>query len=528
VASHRVRARAARGDAGSVARLTGADEIEPYLSDAAYFPGGACDCVYLPVDEAQVAAVVRESTRLLVVGDQSSLTGGATPAGGTVLSTARMASVLSWNQGSVRAQAGLSLAALDVELRARDLYYPPVPTYDGATLAGTVSTNAAGAATFRYGTTREWVRALTVVLADGDVLDLRRGRARASAAGRFEIERSDGSTTVVEIPRYRMPAVPKRSAGYFAEPGMDLVDLFVGSEGTLGVITEVELGLVTPRPGWLVGLLPLAGDDAAVELVGELRALPDTAAAVAAVEYMDARCLQLLREDDALGRSGFELPNDAACVLLFQVEVPAAMSRSAAFDDLAAAVAGDGGAILAPLIALLSRYADVESVVVALPGEDARRRELFALREAVPMAVNRRIGERQRSVDTSITKCAADVIVPFDRLRDSLHEYRRIVDARRIDHAIWGHISDGNLHPNMIPASAAEARSAREALLELGEAAIALGGCPMSEHGVGRNATKQTLLERLYGSDGVDDMRRVKAALDPNGKLAPGVIFYSR
>ena len=103
--------------------------------------------------------------------------------------------------------------------------------------------------------------------------------------------------------------------------------------------------------------------------------------------------------------------------------------------------------------------------------------------------------------------------------------YEREWRKRGLDGAIWGHISDGNVHPNVIPRSFADVESGREAVLVFGREAIRLGGAPLAEHGVGRNATKQRLLVELYGADGVEQMRAVKRALDPTGKLAPGVLF---
>jgi len=167
----------------------------------------------------------------------------------------------------------------------------------------------------------------------------------------------------------------------------------------------------------------------------------------------------------------------------------------------------------------------IETAVHALPGDDKRRHALFALREAVPDAVNRRIKQTQRDVDASISKCAADVIVPFDRFEESLTEYRRLAAVRGLDVAIWGHISDGNVHPNLLPRSAAELEAARDVLMEMGTVATRLAGCPMSEHGVGRNPIKQALLRGLYGDEGVRQMKRVKRALDPNSKFSPGVLF---
>jgi D-lactate dehydrogenase (cytochrome) len=103
--------------------------------------------------------------------------------------------------------------------------------------------------------------------------------------------------------------------------------------------------------------------------------------------------------------------------------------------------------------------------------------------------------------------------------------YRRGFEERGLDHALWGHASDGNIHANVIPRSEEDVRSGEEAFLAFGVEVARLGGCPLSEHGVGRSACKQELLRRLYGDEGVEEMRRVKRALDPANKLAPGVLF---
>jgi len=120
---------------------------------------------------------------------------------------------------------------------------------------------------------------------------------------------------------------------------------------------------------------------------------------------------------------------------------------------------------------------------------------------------------------------AADTIVPFERLEELMQIYDEEFRRRGLDAAVWGHISDGNLHPNVIPHSMADVEAGRLAIREFGLAAIRLGGSPMAEHGVGRNPIKQQLLRDLYGDEGVEQMRAVKRALDPQGKLAPGVLF---
>jgi D-lactate dehydrogenase (cytochrome) len=117
------------------------------------------------------------------------------------------------------------------------------------------------------------------------------------------------------------------------------------------------------------------------------------------------------------------------------------------------------------------------------------------------------------------------MVVPFEHIGTLLDVYERSFQRRGLDAAVWGHLSDGNVHPNVIPRSFADVESGRAAILEFGREAMRLGGAPLAEHGVGRNQVKQQLLRMLYGEEGIEEMRAVKHALDPEWKLAPGVIF---
>ena len=165
---------------------------------------------------------------------------------------------------------------------------------------------------------------------------------------------------------------------------------------------------------------------------------------------------------------------------------------------------------------------------LALPGDRRRAADLLAVREAVPAGVNQRIGTAKRTIDARIEKTAGDMVVPFDRCAEMMDVYRHGFESRGLDYAIWGHFSDGNVHPNVIPRSFDDVVKGKEAMLEFGRHVARLGGCPLAEHGVGRNPVKQALLQQLYGDAGIDEMRAVKQALDPGNRLAPGVIFSAR
>jgi D-lactate dehydrogenase (cytochrome) len=452
--------------------------------------------------------------------------------GGVVLSTERLGGV-EIRGDRVRVGAGVPLQTLQHELAAHGRWFPPVPTYLGAFAGGAVATGAAGAATFKYGTVREWVHGLTVVLAGGDVLELTRGEVTASAAGTFEIETATG-TRVVRLPDLQLPAVPKRSAGYFAAPKMDLVDLFIGSEGTLGVIAEVVFR-TAPVPGGVCrALVPLPDEGSGLGLVAELRtAAQETWASgdphgidIAAIEHLDARSIAIVREDGVDRRLDIVLPSGTGIVLLIELELPAAMAGGDLWQQLAAARDPDGeDSPLRRFCQLLDRHGVLDEAEIALPADRARAAAFAELREAVPAGVNRRVGWARHHVDPSISKIAADMIVPFERFDEMMRTCRRLFAERGLDLAVWGHISDGNVHPNVIPTSAADVLSGRDAIVELGDRVIAMGGCPLAEHGVGRSAAKQELLRRLYGTDVIDAMRTLKLSLDPEGVLAPGVIF---
>ena len=527
--THRVQARSPRGPATQLEHTTDPARLAAHLEDAAHVPGGHADALVVPRSEHEVAACLAGATRVLAIGAQSSLTGGATPRGGVLLSTANLRTLEASGSGYVRAGAGITIAEIDTWTRSQGSLYPPGPTWHGATIGGTIATTAAGAATFKYGSTRDWVEALTVVLATGDVLDLQRGQVTAHPDGFVEIESRRGVTRV-PMPGYRMPAVPKLSAGYFSAPGMDLIDLFLGSEGTLGIVTEATLRLEQARPATCLVFVTFSERPLGLRCVNDLRnatlATWRTHDAggldVSAIEHMDARSLALLREDGADRRSGMSIPADAALGLLITLDLPAATSSQAVYDALGGERT-DGA--LGRIVELLARHGALDTAVVAPPGDTGGATRLLGLREAVPLAVNQRVGAAARNVDARIEKTAADVIVPFDRFADLLSRVDDEFARRDLDGVVWGHISDGNIHPNVIPRHFADVEAGRQAMLAIGRAAIELGGAPLAEHGVGRSIIKQQLLRELYGDDGIEQMRAVKHALDPNGVLAPGVIF---
>jgi len=515
------------------------EALQPYLEDASGAPPGRAAGLVRVTSEAEAAALLRRTletgTRILPQAARSSLTGGAIPHGEVIVTVEalRDAGAIRRHGDGARATfgAGLRLRELQEAVGRAGFYYPPVPTYQEAMIGGSASTNAGGAATFKYGVTRQWVRGLRVLLFNGDLLELERGEALAGRGGSFEIRLADGTPLRVPVPDHRLPALKKISAGYHAADPLDLVDLFVGAEGTLGLITAVTVDLVPLPAAVVTALVFLADENVAFDLAADLRRSAedarrrgDTAGPdVRAIEWLDARCLDILRRHDEARERRIALPAEARAGILFEMELAQATDNERAVEQLSAALDGGGAARddgLLRLFRLLREHDALDHLEFAFP-EDARRHAaLCELREAVP----HRVGEMLARTPGA-TKIAGDMIVPFDRLREMMEVYVRGFESRGLDYAVWGHLGDGNLHANALPRDETEAARAVEALMEFADEAARRGGSPLSEHGVGRNPVKQRMLERFVGPAAVQRMREIKRALDPPGRFAPGVLF---
>ena len=516
--------------------------IAAYLDDASGFgPGRAAGVVRIH-DEAEASAFLRQiagsEVRVLPQAARSSVTGGAVPRGEVVLSVERLTEIgaveARLGGGRVRAGAGVRLFDLQRAVAEQGCYYPPVPTYQEAMIGGTVATNAGGAATFKYGVTRQWVHAIRVLLFNGDLLAIERGEVLAAPGEDFVIALTDGRELRVPVPGYDLPRLKKMSAGYYASDPLDLVDLFIGSEGTLGLVTEVTADLVTLPPATVTGLVFQESLAGALDLGAALRTAASRARDrgdprgpdVRAIELMDGRCLDLLREHGDTSRLRITVPGPASSALLFEMELPEPVTD----DEAQAALARlfDGEAVaddpLSRMFSILRHHDALDDLELAFPGDRDRADALLEFREAVPKRVNEILAGIRRD-HPEVEKVGGDLIVPPDRVPEMMRVYESGFSSRQLDFLVWGHLSDGNLHPNAIPRDRREVAAGFDALMEFADEAVRLGGCPLSEHGVGRNPVKQEMLRRFLGDDAIAAMRAVKTALDPEARFAPGVLF---
>src|SRR5712691_2521160 len=257
------------------------DEIQSFLSDASHMRDGHAERVVFPESAEEVAEVLRAATRdqtpVTVSGAGTGTVGGRIPFAGIVLATDKLNQIKSIAReeqgGHAVAEAGVRLADFQRFVESEGLFYPPDPTERSCFLGGTVATNASGARTFKYGPTRNYVRRLKIALATGDLIHLHRGELRADPSGQIEIPLPSGRLLEAQLPTYRMPHTRKHASGYYVVPEMDVLDLFIGNEGTLGIITEIEVVLLPKPEGLLSGIVFFNSEEHLLAFVREARSL---------------------------------------------------------------------------------------------------------------------------------------------------------------------------------------------------------------------------------------------------------------
>jgi len=520
--------------------------VEPdyaeYLRDESRL-SGAADRIAFPQSEAEVRSALgqwaREGSPVTVQGARTGISGGAVPRGGHILNLSRLNHFLGLRRAGtegryiLRVEAGVLLAEINEALERRELpaagwddeslraleelqgahpvFFAPDPTEASASVGGMVASNASGARSFGYGPTRNYVQALRLLLPDGCPVRLHRGGGRARGLG-FRLNTECGRSVEGELPSYRMPPV-KNAAGLYCLPDMELIDLVIGAEGTLGVITELEL-LLLPRPDALVGLMAFFPDQAAVvPFVTRLRGHGGTDRSararegrqgfVAAIEFFDARALELLSRQKRSNPAFAELP-----------EVPGGQA-AAVYVELHGQDAEDRVLELSEVL----EDCGGDSALTWLADNPPELERLKDFRHALPEAVNLTIDERRRTVP-GLTKLGTDMSVPDEALAAILGRYHRDLEASDLEYVMFGHIGANHVHVNILPECLEDYRRGRELYEQWAAEVVRLGGSVSAEHGIGK--LKTSLLRMMFGEDAVRQMRGLIERFNPGLRLNRG------
>jgi FAD/FMN-containing dehydrogenase len=450
---------------------SGDPSINPdYLTDASGYTGHA-ERLLLPRDEAELMSILAEAvathTPITIAGAGTGLTGSRVAQGGWIVSMERFHK-LEVHEGHALVGPAVRLMELTAAALPSGQFYAPDPTEISASIGGNIATNASGSKSFRYGATRRHVRALKVALLDGSVRWYRRG------------EPID-----FDVPALPRPNVTKNTAGYQLAQGMDWVDLFVGSEGTLGIIVEAELSLLPLPKEIFAGVVFFAHDEAALDAVRAWRGVGE----LRMMEYADGPSLDMIRPRYP------EIPAAANAALLIESE---------------------GSDLEAWYERLEAQSALTEASWFAQSDRDRERFRAF--RHAMPQMVVETMTRR------GFMNMGTDYSVPLDRDRDMLAFYRKRLEEELPGHyVIFGHIGDAHLHLNMLPATQEQAERASALLQEFAAYAVSLGGTVSAEHGLGKR--KARLLALQYSPEEIDAMRAIKQRFDPHWLLGRGTLF---
>lgn len=492
---------------------TDSESLVGYLTDASNMQGGHAASVFVPESAEEVSQILRDAnesgTPVTVSGARTGTVGGAVPFGGCVVSLEKFTSIKIDREARIATVgAGVILADLQKAVDAEGLFYPPDPTEWSCQIGGTVATNASGARSFKYGATRRYVRRLKVVLADGEIVEIVRDASVPAAAAGGISALQPSQISKGHMLTYARPNVRKNVSGYFNDEPLDPIDLFIGSEGTLGVITEIELDLLPKPEGFFSGIVFFRDTPDLLAFVAEAKSRSlanlsnafatapgsDRSIAASLIEYFDANSLKFISEKFP------ETPGDASGAIFFEQETTAD-SEDALFEEWNELLG--------------THNADLDRSWFTTNEQD--REKMRAFRHALPVTVNERVvRNKQRKIGT-------DMAVPDENFASFLRYYKETLDVSGLDYVIFGHIGDCHLHANMLPKDDAEAEKARHIYGRCVAQAIMLGGTVSAEHGIGK--LKRKYLHAMMGERYLNEMADVKKAFDPKGILGRGNIF---
>jgi FAD/FMN-containing dehydrogenase len=432
------------------------------ISDASRYPGHA-DQVFSPRSEEELAAILgrasKENVPVTVMGAMSGLAGGASPQGGWGVSMTNFRR-LEITPGEALVGTGVLLREVQAAALSSGQFYAPDPTENTSSIGGNIAANASGSRSFRYGATRAHVRALRVALMDGRIVDYRRGQS-----------------VDFDVPQIPLPRSTKHSAGYRLAPGIDFVDLFIGSEGTLGIVTQAELQLLPAPKHIMGGVVFFPSEEAALDAVERWRPVPG----LRMLEYLDRGSLEIMEVHIK------DAPQAAAVMVEQEGEID--LDMTGALEDV--------------------------SWFGTSPSDRERfRRFRHGLAEGVQARIHR----------GGYMKLGTDYAVPRDKCRDIVRIYRATLDRDLgIPYVLYGHIGDAHLHINTFPATQEQHARAKAVLDDLAYPVVELGGTVGAEHGLGKR--KAHLLSIQYAPEHIHAMRAVKRRFDPQWLLGRGNLF---
>jgi len=506
------------------------EKYEDYLMDASKRQGYA-DYIAFPESKEDLEDILEEcissQMKITLQGCMTGISGGAVPSGGLVINFSKMNKILGMEFDGVhyylRLQPGVSLETINDRLRTRQFdtetwdqdsiavleqfkkaplqYFPPDPTETTASIGGMVACNASGACSYHYGPTRSYVEGLECITSTGNYTLTRHDNHIFTSS-------FDGQAKVRK-------AGLKNVAGYFYEDGVSWLDLMIGSEGTLGLISEIVIKLVA-MPSYRTGIMLFFSKNTDVlEFVKWTRGdctnptVPVFDGKLVALEYFDKNALDIVTQFKDIKTELKQMP-------LIDDRAKAALYVEIHEDDESVMMQ-----VVEDILSVASTFSILEGCEwFALDPGDLNKLKSF--RHAVPECVNMII-DGIRIDQPHIRKVGTDMAVSNDQADLMMAFYQRDLAETDLDYVIFGHIGDNHLHINFMPKDMVAYERANQMVALWADKVCELEGTVSAEHGIG--VMKKALLKKMYSSEEIDVLRDIKRYFDPDWILNSDVIF---
>jgi D-lactate dehydrogenase (cytochrome) len=486
------------------------DIIQNYFEDNSGVRGANAD--FVAVAESQddisvfLAQMSKSNTPVTIAGALTGNTASGLAFGGAILSLEKLNKIgevekIDHKNAIITVQSGAKTNDIKLKAYKEGWMYPPDPTEKNASIGGNISTNASGGRGFKFGSTRDYVEALEVVFSDGSCSFIKRGEYFASSGGTIVFDTDKGKKSV-SLPKYHLPFV-KNAAGYYNYSNADLIDVLIGSEGTLCVICKAVLKLVPCFKEVFGGIIFFERRNDAYEFVNKIKLLSKKAKeenlrdsiGAMSLEYFDANALSVIRDDYPT------IPKNVEAGIMFEQDV---------YD-------GDNQDILTEKwVEVIERdNIDLEKVWFAQSMEELEKFRIF--RHKIPERVNEMVRRNK------FPKVGTDFAVPCGALLEIVDFCDVKFKKAGIFNLTFGHIGDNHLHANILPTSAQEYEKCRQIYASIASKAVELCGTVSAEHGIGK--LKHIFLEKMLGENGFKEMSKFKKSFDGAGILGQDNIF---
>ena len=507
-----------------------------YLNDeSGIISNGHADRIYFPTNEIDIQEIMREAVKMeiptpvTISGGGTGIAGGRVPLTGWIVATDKMKSISSddsekWmdpetkkdydiklleineNKAYLTIPISLNVKAIQNLVQERNWFYPPDTTERSSFIGGNIATNASGARCFKYGSTREWVIEIRVVLPDGSILKLNRDDNKHYLEKDNIVLNANGKDIRIKRPNFKYPDVTKNVAGPVIKDGMHPIDLFIGSNGIFGIVTEVTLVLIRP-PNEIISIFAFCGSlEQGIDLIKLCQDQRDKNKfpIPLSVEFLDDRAVKIMQSKDD------RIKETTNSIIMIEQDINSENEYEEAIN-------------------FWNDQFDNHNITDTYFAQGHREIEHHKfLRHCVP--------EHIISVTKSFNQAivVTDYSVPKERLRELFYyaievgeEFEKLQKEiqnmeNETGYVFFAHAGDSHIHLALIPRNKEETRIANSLMIKIMQKIINMGGSISAEHGLGKKKFNNIpAISIQYGNDAIDEIRKMKLVLDPKLLLNP-------